>query len=224
MPTKPRPDPIMRARNVAASVRERGAERATSTGEQQRLGKRLAYQAKAARAERHAHGQLLLPRCGAREQEARDVRARDQEEQADCRHQTGERSAELIAQRREAGGRRFHLEPEVAQERRVFRLREIVAHWTIEDLQLSERLLDRRVRLEPADHLYLQRAGPALAWWLNDRLVRRGDPHVRLDADLQPEELTRRDSDDGQRRLVDRDRRAERGGIEVEAPLPVQAS
>src|SRR5206468_9937207 len=108
-----------------------------------------------------------------------------------------------------------------AQERRVFCLREVVAHWTIEDLQLGERLLDRRARLEPADHLDLQRAGPALAWWLNHRLVRRGDPRVRLNADLQPEELARRDSDDGHRRLVDRDLRADHGGIEVEALLPV---
>jgi hypothetical protein len=161
-------------------------------------------------------------RGGAREQQARDVGARDQQQEADCRHQPGERSAELIAHRREARGRRLHFDPEVAQERGVFRLREIVTPGPIEQLEFGARLLRGRVRPETAEQLHLQRAGRPLAWPLNHRLVRRGNPHVSLDADLQSEERARRDADDGHRRVVDGDLRAERGGIEVEACFPVR--
>ena len=57
------------------------------------FGDELTHQPAAARANREPDADFLLPARRARQQHARDVRARDQQHQADDRHQRRRRSA-----------------------------------------------------------------------------------------------------------------------------------
>jgi hypothetical protein len=68
---------------VHADARERQPEPAAENGHERVLGDELPHQAPAARAERGAHQELALARDAAREQQARDIRPRDQEQQRD---------------------------------------------------------------------------------------------------------------------------------------------
>ena len=67
---------------------QRAADRAEQR-HQQRFGDELTHQPAAARADREANADLLLPARRARQQHARDVGARDQQHQTDHRHHAG---------------------------------------------------------------------------------------------------------------------------------------
>jgi hypothetical protein len=71
-----------------------------SAGERQDqpLHQQLADDAPAACAEGGAHGDLLLPCVGTRQQQVRDVRGGDHENQPDDEHQQAKRTAEIVHQ------------------------------------------------------------------------------------------------------------------------------
>jgi hypothetical protein len=75
------------------------AEQHAGDGAQQRqqhaLGQQLAQHARAAGPEREPHGDLALPVGGAREQQVRDVRARDQQHEGDRAQQQHQRGAHV---------------------------------------------------------------------------------------------------------------------------------
>src|SRR5207253_929146 len=68
---------------VEAPRSERDAERAAGERQEGALGEELPYHSPAAGAERHADGNLALPRGGAREHEVADVGGGDQEHERD---------------------------------------------------------------------------------------------------------------------------------------------
>ena len=127
-------------------VREQHPGRAADEREQRALGQQLAHQPAASGAERQPHRDLLLPRRRAGEQQVRDVRARDQEHEADDRHQQTagrhEPGAEAgIEDRRLRQRQRGHVAPMVVV--RIL-LRELLA----DRPEVGFRLLDRHARLD----------------------------------------------------------------------------
>ena len=70
---------------------ERESGHAAGSREQQALGEQLPEHAPAARADGEADGDLLLPRRGARRQQAGEVGAGDQQHQSDHAHQDPQR-------------------------------------------------------------------------------------------------------------------------------------
>ena len=67
------------------------AEDRAGAGQQQALGEQLPRDAQARRAERQAQAELLAARGGARQQQVREVRARDQQHQPDDDHDRQQR-------------------------------------------------------------------------------------------------------------------------------------
>ena len=82
----------------------RGRE-AAGGGEDEALGHELAHQAAAAGPEREPQRHLRPPRGAAREQQVREVRARDQQQDADARQQRRQRRGQLRALGRGAARR-----------------------------------------------------------------------------------------------------------------------
>ena len=78
---------------IADPDREHQSDDAAGDREHEALGERLADQPAASGAERQPHRDLLLPRRRAAQQQVGDVRARDQQHEADHGHQHEERRA-----------------------------------------------------------------------------------------------------------------------------------
>ena len=89
-----------RQQTLRQHERERQAGHAAGERQDQALDEQLAHQPAARRAEREAHGNLLLPHEASSDQQVRHVGARDEEHQADHAHQHDERRREVVAQRR----------------------------------------------------------------------------------------------------------------------------
>ncbi len=92
---------LRRKRNQSrhAPVGAQYAEAAADQRKQQRFGEELTDQPAARGAERVANGQLTLPCRGLRQQQVRDVRARDQQQKTDRAEQDQQRSASLPGDR-----------------------------------------------------------------------------------------------------------------------------
>ena len=71
------------AQHLDEADREQGTERSANGGKDQALRQQLPQHASAARTHRQPHRDLALPRRAAREQEARDVGAHDQQHRSD---------------------------------------------------------------------------------------------------------------------------------------------
>ena len=76
------------------------------TGEEQAFGQKLADQAPSTAADAHANRHFARARRRSRQQQVGDVHARDQEDDADHRHQDDERARVLAAERGRAAQRR----------------------------------------------------------------------------------------------------------------------
>ena len=74
------------------------SEGSTEEGQQRRFGEQLPNQPPAAGADRQTHGHLLLPRIAACQQQVGDVRAGDQQHDADQRQQHLQRLREAVTQ------------------------------------------------------------------------------------------------------------------------------
>jgi hypothetical protein len=129
---------IERGDDRKAPVRQQHAGAAAERGEQQALGQHLANQPCSARAEQGPDNDFLLPARRARQQEIRDVRARDEQDEADGREQNRqrrpERRDEVVLQAKE-------LDPA-----RRFRGRR-------ERVRLGRRLLERHAVPQASDRL-----------------------------------------------------------------------
>src|SRR6185369_14248023 len=80
-------------------------EQAARGGEHDALDEKLSDDAPAAGAERESYGDFLLPRRRTRDQQARDVGARDEQHAADDIEEDFERAFELLPNRRPSLGR-----------------------------------------------------------------------------------------------------------------------
>ena len=89
----------------AAPLREEQPDQRADAGQQQALAQQLPRDPHARRAQGDAHAELVPARRRAREEQVRDVRARDEEHEADDHHDGGQRQAVALAQRRTAGRR-----------------------------------------------------------------------------------------------------------------------
>ena len=87
---------------ISASMPQTASSRPSAAADQAEdhaLGEQLADQAAATGAERGPHGDLALARRRAREQQVRDVHARDQQHEADGAEQQPERASQVADHR-----------------------------------------------------------------------------------------------------------------------------
>ena len=188
--------------------RDDDAERRSHRGEQDALGEELADQAAAARANRRAHRDFALAHRRAREQQARDVGARD--------HQQERRRAEQREQRR----------PEEADDfvsRAAPRAREYSP--LVDGFSAPRRLVSARSSAFAASGVMPGFSRKSDSMKCAPRLCcvdvpRDAVPHVGVVRILEPR---RHHADDGEERTVERDRLADDRRIAAEplAPQPV---
>jgi hypothetical protein len=188
----------------------------------------LADQAEPPRAERDPHRDLLLARGGAGEEEARDVRAGDQEDEADHAHEHDERGARLVAQPGGAAPARHQLERLLEEARLVGPRHALgVGRVFLEELAVDE--VGRRGGLlrrdavgeaghadEPAGAPVAEPQSPG---GLHLPLHREGDVDVDRAGHLDAVEGGRGHADDGHGVVVDGDEPAHDPGVAAEATL-----
>ena len=175
---------------------------------------------------RHPHGDFPLARHGAREQQARDIHARDQEHH---QHGTGKRAQNRPGCHAEASAlaNRHHGKAPVTVGLRVRGLEAAG-----DDVSARRRLVDAAATRQPADHAQSARTAQ-----VEDRRVTTRAPHGRRrrihfglqggwdpdvgrHADGRAHEPWRRDPDERVRVAVEVDRLADRRLVAVEHPLP----
>ena len=213
--------------------RQRDADRAADERQQHAFRQQLSHQLTACRAERQAHRDLALPHEAARDQQVRDVRARDQQHEPDHRHQHDERGREVVAQRRIADVRLVELQlsrhEALADEGRpVLRARQrhlVLADLREQPLQRSLRGLDRVAGLEPREHLHPARAlivhvHPSPLGH-DHRLHQDRHAHLRRARRIDAGKTLRGHADDRHGVVVDEDLLADRLRVAIESPRPV---
>ena len=129
-------------------------ERARDEREQQALGQQLAHQPAARGAERQAHRDLALADRGARQQQVRDVGARDQQHQPDDAQQQARGAHHVLAEAGVDRGLRERQERHVAAGVVV---RVLLGELARERLQPGLGLRQRHAGLEPAGDVEDQR-------------------------------------------------------------------
>ncbi len=184
---------------------EREAERPAGERDHEALGQQLPHEAPAPGAERGAHGELGRPARRAHEQEARHVRARDEQHEADRAQEHPERPAD-VADDLPAQAQGLHAPPRVVL---GIRLLELCA----QRLQLRVQLRHRHAVGQPAEG---REAAPAAIVDVVDARRERL-PHLPL-ADPRDERVGRQDADDREGLAVERDRPADDGRVAPEAP------
>ena len=173
--------------------RDDDAERRADGGEQHAFGQELPYETRAARADGRADGDLALPDGGAREQQARHVRARDQEQKGRRAEEREERRAEEADDLR---CERNRARAPVAVRRRIF-----CAEPPPERAQLAVCRGDGDVPLQAKDRLHEMRAAAVLRDVPGDPM-----PHAGL---VRIGEPPRHHADNGEERAVQGDRLAD---------------
>jgi hypothetical protein len=88
--------------HIAAPPRQDDTTKASRRANQQALREQLAQNPQPTRPNRHANGQLAPSRGGTRQQQAREVRARDHQQQRHHREEGHERRPRLLSQARQA--------------------------------------------------------------------------------------------------------------------------
>ncbi|HEY7284130.1 MAG TPA: hypothetical protein VH497_01715 [Vicinamibacterales bacterium] len=193
------------------------------------FSKQLPHQLAASGADGEPHGHFTGPGRCARQQQVRDVRARD--EQHERRHAEEQRQRRASLDRHVAlpACARLH-----AQRLRLELRHPLVAHAALErhfdvvdDVVIRRgegrsRLVDRDAGLQAAEYI---RPVRATVLEVLERLREAAHRDRREDRRLQPErravESTLRHADDRHRLAVDRDGLIQDRGIQSEAPLPV---
>ena len=181
------------------------AEHAAHDREQHALGQQLTNQAPAPGAERRAHRHLAAPRRGADEQQVRDVRARDQQHEADRTQEHQQSQADVLDQQVvRAHHRRIRIAGRVGG-----------GDALCDGRHVCGRGVDGHAVLEAAEHgQRVQAASRQLAWTEHQRRV-----HVGRDALGKPE-TRRHHADHGKWGAGQRDRFADEPAIAAVAPLP----
>jgi hypothetical protein len=188
-------------------VRQQDADERTRSRENHRLGQHLSHQVAATGADPNAHGHFPLPACRSREQHARHVDARQQQQQTHHGHQQRQRFAILIAHPREPCAGRLHFHLRLPDQR-------ILA--PAGPLRLSEPEQDRHFGLRPLQ----------CDSWLQppehrDLVLLTRHPDTRPNPDPRPGIRTRRDTDDGLGHIADKDAPAEDRRITMKPAVPV---
>jgi hypothetical protein len=173
--------------------------------EQEALGEDLADQPPARGADRRPDGHLALPRRGLREEHVRDVRAGDEQHEADRAEQDEERRAGRVVDardllRRDAQGPGAR-EGRLALERQAHRVHQLL------------RVGLRNARRQAPDAVEAARRGVALVGPQVIGQIDRFGVAVQLEA-------PRHDPDDGVRVVVEQDVAAEHVRVAAVAPLP----
>ncbi len=165
----------------------RGSER----HQHRSLREHLPDQPAPAGADRQPHRDFASPRAPARQQKVRDVGAADQEHDGDDPHDDQQRLRQLPADIVQSLVRGHEHDPvEVLPGPGA---QAVVGHVRLEHrVEVRARLLDCRFVLETSDD-----AEPPRLWRLSAVGQRNRDGHVDGKPDLQPDELRRRDTDDG---------------------------
>ena len=138
--------------------------------QQRALGQQLHDQPAAPGAERQADGDLLLPRRRARQQQVRDVGARDQQHQADDRHQQAAGLDDVVA---EAGVDRRLRQRHQRDAAALVLVRVFLFELARDRLQVGFGLLHRDARLQPAGHVEHEPAPVVRLGQLAEEAVRR---------------------------------------------------
>ena len=217
--------------NRLPKQRHTETKNAPEPGEQHALRHELPDQATPPGAERHTNGDLLSPYRRARQQQIRDVRARDEQDQRDDDHQHEQRPFEFPAKARPACGRRLEAHELLGERAAVAR-----GHGTGEALfqppgQIG---LKDRVRLcrcaclvcprpQPADDAPARNVPPAheAGWSIQQTWHQTiGPPDVRIGTDLDTVKTSGRDAHNRERNVVDRDRAADDLRVAPEASRP----
>ncbi len=209
--------------------RERETEHTTGRREQQALDETLTDDCAAARTERNPDRDFLLPRGAAREQQVRDVGARDQQHHADHAHQhqngRGEFSAQIRSPFRTLAQKQMFRHEALAERfRRGGRLFDLLfVDLPVDHVHRRFSLLARDARLD-ARHDGQPPAAAVLQIVPGRRHLRfhhHRHHHVRVLADDDAVEAWRRDADDGHRRAVEGDGTIDDRRIAGEAAHPV---
>ncbi len=210
-----------RRQRAAQPGRNRDAERAAGQREQQRFDEQLADDAGARRPDRDANRQFANARPAAREEQARDVRARH--DQHDERHQ-GHRLqgvAHVRAVFRLAAAARQDLDPRQVLRRQVrLRRRDRALEQHVERVLCLGRLY---ARPEPAEHQHPPeiRVAGRIVVGHDPGLEGQGHVNVRVGPHLAgPVEGGRQETDDRERHPVDGDGPADRRGVTPETRAP----
>ena len=164
------------------------------------------------RAERDADAQLMPPCVGAREQQVRDIGARDEQHERDDDHQDIERIPVLPAERiRAVGGwpqrERFVQIPREIVRAQIRRKRRFT-HLRLYASQRRSRAVDALASLQPRDdsqppiRTLIQ---GALAGAANERLRRERDDSVNRNALIDAGKVRTGDADDRERHAIQRD-------------------
>jgi hypothetical protein len=199
-----------RAQQIQQPRRQKDAGDGSRRIENERLDDELPDQSSAAGAERRAHQHFRTAHGEARQQQARDVAARDQEHEEDRREQQVQRITNaphrLLGERRE-DERRVPVRPGIRLPERPG-----------DRSQFRRRGVARDTRIQLREHLHEPRVA------VDGQLVGVRAAERQRYPELVPRALVREvrlhDAQHGQRPAVGRDGPADDGGIAAEAPLP----
>ena len=211
-------------------LRRRPAAAPASRGERS-SSKELPDNLPARGAERESDGDLVLAVCGARQQQVGDVRASDEQHQADHGHQNLERARELPAQTGHPAGRGDELELLVeesfsrelarAAEKRFLKL--LLADLVVQDGDGGARLVEGDTRAEAPENVKPRAA--AIVEVVPERSHLRLHGHRNADAGRNPDvdtvEACLTYPGDGERMAVDLDVLSHHGWIAVKAVGPI---
>ena len=185
-------------------VGERGAQRSSSERENQAFREQLPDETAPACAERDAHRHFALPDSGPRQQQVRDVGARDQQQQGD-----GAEEHPDVARDR---ARERLLEGQQADAPLLGELRGLALPQVSDDRpEIGLRLRVADAGLQTSEQVHVPHALDDLAPLQRDR---------QIDVRAPPHESLRHHADHRAGRVVEPELAAEDAGIPVELPLP----
>ena len=187
-------------------VRDHEAERGSDQRQDQPFYQQLLHHRRSRRAQREAHGELMLAPRRLRQQQAGDVAARGQQDQGDGARQEPQRSPDasdlLFLQGRQRHG------PALVG------IRKLLAETRLDRGEVGLRLLDGDAGCEPSDG----RQEPRLTRLEQHRRHLRRHPRLRRRGWIA--EGRRHDADDGAAGAGEDERPADDSGIGVEARSP----
>ena len=198
--------------------RQRDAGGAAEQRQPDALGQQLAHDPKPARAHRGAHGHLALTRERSRQQQVRDIRARDQQHDPDRRQQHCQRRAHVAHHLLE---QRHDRERQSAVGRVLLRM--LLPQPRGDQIHLGLRRRHGHARLQRADHVIVL----AVAASRRGRRQRQRQIDIAVLGDAEgwqhlawQREARLQDADDPARLAVQRDRRADDARIQSIPPRP----
>ena len=214
-----------REETLTSNPGEHQAERRATHGQQNTFSQELARDAAAARAEREARRDLLPPSGRTHEKEIGDVRARDQQDEANDAHQDQQRRSESLAQASPACATRHDVDSAAMNRWRNGPAPGIAAstiwgHATASrpSTCASESPARRRaitLKVFDADNERPRQLGP------DRRCGAQGHRDLRDTTDGRAREAAMRDADDRDGSAEDDDRLTNRVWLPAQSPLPI---